>query len=460
MKKDNSTNMPEGAKQVEINEAEFYNEAKQILEAESSNLALYKKAQELLEQISGYKNSSKLLQECNDKILALNLKKDEAKRKKKSLLRNILIAVAVIVVGLLAASAVMTQNSADTEKYEKALQLLEEAKASDLSEKDLKKKFYNEAYSTLNKLGRADVVFNNRIDRVKAFGDKGRYDEAFSFITTDIRKDDEAVLTLEQEAVIDEAIAYVNSKILEDANAKLAAKNYYAALDLYRYLDVTDPAISDSVEKCQTESIKSSNVGDIVRFGTYEINCTTGNFDEDIEWIVVAKEGNQYMLVSKYVIDSHCFNATNVDTTWETSSVRTWLNGEFVQKAFNADELERLNTTSVDTNGKKTEDKVFLLSKAEFDQYLTDKTKVVLNTTYASTIKKVSRYDEETKVDGQRVITSYSTAWLLRDVTSTTVENSVNYQALTVNNKGVAEGGHDVTKSDAGIRPVIWVTIK
>ena len=88
MKKDNSTNMPEGAKQVEINEAEFYNEAKQILEAESSNLALYKKAQELLEQISGYKNSSKLLQECNDKILALNLKKDEAKRKKKSLPGN------------------------------------------------------------------------------------------------------------------------------------------------------------------------------------------------------------------------------------------------------------------------------------------------------------------------------------------------------------------------------------
>ena len=299
MKKDNPTknqdvlNKSTGASQVEVNESEYYEQARQILEANSENLALYKKAQELLEQISGYKNSAKLLQECNDKILAINLKKDMAKRKKKKTIRNIILAVAVVVVALLVVSAVSTQQTADKARYESALEALEEAETNTaLTDKERDKK-YRSAYKTLNELGYTADVFNNRIHRVELMADKGQYDKAFAFIASDIRNQEGVILTQENEKAIKDVEEYVNGKILADADAKLAAKDYYAALDLYRYLDVNVSEIAEKIEICQTESIKTAKIGDIVRFGTYEVNCETGDFDEDVEWIVVATEGNK-----------------------------------------------------------------------------------------------------------------------------------------------------------------------
>jgi len=465
MKKDNPTNQDvfkktangEGA----LTEAECYEQAKQILEASSENLALYKKAQELLEQISGYKNSAKLLQECNDKILAINLKKDMAKRKKKKTIRNAILGVAVVVVALLVASAVSTQKSADQAKYEAALEALEEAETNTALTKKERDKKYKNAYKTLAELGYVEEVFNNRIHRVKLMADNGQYAEAFSFISTDIRKQEGVILTQANELAIDEAETYVKSKILVDADAKLEAKNFYAALDLYRYLDVNDPAIAEKVEKCQTESIKTSNVGDIVRFGTYEVNCETGDFDEDVEWIVVAKDGNKFLLVSKYILDTNAFNSTYSTVTWENSSIRSWLNGAFTAKMFNEDELSRLTATEIETNGKKTTDKVFLLSKAEAEKYLGGKLASVENSAYA-VLRGVSSVEVEEEVGGKDITTYFSAGWWLRDtyevdLAETTAKAS---NVLTVTYDGaISENGHAASQSGIGVRPAIWVTI-
>ncbi len=459
MNKDNNdqvkTNTPEAAKPAEINANDYYEQAKQILEANSENVALYKKAQELLEQISGYKNSAKLLQECNDKILAINLKKDMAKRKKKKTIRNIVLAIVVIVVAVLAVSAVSTQNSADKVEYEKALQYLIDAEDPSLlgasKDKD-RNKIYNKAYSILNNQGRTDEVFKSKLKRAMNLADDERYDAAFDYINKNVLNQDETIYTQAMTEAIDEAYAYIDGKILERANAKLEAKDYYGALNLYRYLDVTDEAIAASVKKCQTEPFKTSKTGDVIKFGTYEINCKTGDFDEDIEWIVLAKEGNKYLLVTKDVLDASAFNSAYVNVTWADSSIRAWLNGDFINKAFNAGELSSLNTTKVETDGKTTDDKVFLLSKAEVEKYLTADTKVALNTTYADTIKGVFEYVVEKEVNGKEVEISYSAAWWLRD--------TVNDTALTVDKDGkVGEYGHFVTKDNVGVRPAIWVTI-
>ena len=101
---------------------------------------------------------------------------------------------------------------------------------------------------------------------------------------------------------------------------------------------------------------------------------------------------------------------------------------------------------------KTTDDKVFLLSKAEVEKYLTADTKVALNTTYADTIKGACKNVVEKEVNGKDVEIIYSAAWWLRD--------TVNDTALTVDKDGkVGESGHYVAKSNGGVRPAIWVTI-
>ena len=99
---------------------------------------------------------------------------------------------------------------------------------------------------------------------------------------------------------------------------------------------------------------------------------------EEIEWIVLAKESDRILLISKYALDCQQYNTTYTSVTWETCSLREWLNGTFINNAFSADEQAKIQSTTVtaDENplystspGNNTTDKVFLLSIAEVNKY-------------------------------------------------------------------------------------------
>ena len=99
---------------------------------------------------------------------------------------------------------------------------------------------------------------------------------------------------------------------------------------------------------------------------------------EKIEWIVVDRKDGKTLLVSRYVLDAQLFNDKDGEVTWETCSLRTWLNTDFYNKAFNSAEQERIQLTKLTTTGNPesglpggndTEDKVFLLSYDELVQY-------------------------------------------------------------------------------------------
>ena len=77
------------------------------------------------------------------------------------------------------------------------------------------------------------------------------------------------------------------------------------------------------------------------------------------------------MLISRYALDCKPYNDEKTDVTWETSTLRKWLNGEFMDTAFSAEDQERIQTTQVPAGensrystdpGGDTRDKVFLLS--------------------------------------------------------------------------------------------------
>ena len=108
-------------------------------------------------------------------------------------------------------------------------------------------------------------------------------------------------------------------------------------------------------------------VGKTIEFGNYPQD--KDGTEKPIEWIVMKKEGNQVLLLSKYVLDAKPYNKELEDVTWETSDIRQWLNNEFYTTAFNKAEKAKIQTSLIKnednskygTNGgNDTEDNHFL----------------------------------------------------------------------------------------------------
>ena len=94
---------------------------------------------------------------------------------------------------------------------------------------------------------------------------------------------------------------------------------------------------------------------------------------EPIQWKYLSDDGNNALLTSEYILDSHrCDDSEN---NYKNSEIRSWLNNDFFNKAFDDDSL--IATTTVDNSVastgessnqyvcETTYDKVFLLSRAE-----------------------------------------------------------------------------------------------
>ena len=118
---------------------------------------------------------------------------------------------------------------------------------------------------------------------------------------------------------------------------------------------------------------------DVIKFGKYEQDNDTSDGKEDIEWLVVAEEDGKILVLSKYALDCQPYNTENTEVTWETSSVRKWINDYFIDAAFSKEEQEMIPTSVVTADkhsfygtsaGNDTSDKVFLLSLKETNKYL------------------------------------------------------------------------------------------
>ena len=116
-----------------------------------------------------------------------------------------------------------------------------------------------------------------------------------------------------------------------------------------------------------SEISNASKVGDIVRFGEYN-------------WRVLAVENGKALLIAEEVIEMLPYNDEHTGVTWETCSLRTYLNGEFFEN-FNAQERAIIcETENVNFDnqwfgtdgGNATEDKIFLLSLEEVVKYFGD----------------------------------------------------------------------------------------
>lgn len=121
------------------------------------------------------------------------------------------------------------------------------------------------------------------------------------------------------------------------------------------------------------QNIADSEKKDYLLFGKYLYGAEKSK--NPIKWIILEKYNDgTALLISKYGLDVRKYNNFSEDVTWETCSLRNWLNNDFYNTAFNEYEKQEIITANIvnDDNvefgtdgGNNTEDNVFLLSIAE-----------------------------------------------------------------------------------------------
>lgn len=89
---------------------------------------------------------------------------------------------------------------------------------------------------------------------------------------------------------------------------------------------------------------------------------------EPIEWIVLKKEEHRCLCISKYLLDCKPYHDFSDNVTWQDSTLRSWLNHEFLVSAFSAEEREKIILSTVKNPAGNTQDQIFLLSTDEVDE--------------------------------------------------------------------------------------------
>ena len=206
------------------------------------------------------------------------------------------------------------------------------------------------------------------------------------------------------------------------------------------------------------DTVKNASVGDTITFGAYEQDNNTSNGKEAIEWTVLDKDGMSLLLISKQALDCQQYNTSYTDVTWESCSLRKWMNGTFLNKAFNAEEQAQIQNTTVsadknpeyNTNpGNATTDKVFLLSINEVEKYFnSDEARKCAPTAYA---KAQGAYTSDIYKTASGAATCW---WWLRSpgdhqtyAATVSYGGSVNYYGDLVNY------AHDA------VRPALWINL-
>ena len=251
-------------------------------------------------------------------------------------------------------------------------------------------------------------------------------------------------------------IAYEKALALKDSG------DYEAAIEALEELDGYRDSATILVEiGSSSEWIKICPVGKTIYFGAYEQDNDTTNGKESIEWLVLEREDDRILVISNYALDCKPYNTTRTDVTWETCSLRRWLNGTFLNAAFSAKELAMIPIVTVNaeknpeykTNpGNDTLDRVYLLSIKEANKYFSsDEAKGCQDTPYC--------YAQGAKSYAQSKKTVMN--WWLRSPGSETYKAAiVGKYGYGVNNYGAYVNGTGEGNGDIAVRPVIWISLE
>lgn len=247
-------------------------------------------------------------------------------------------------------------------------------------------------------------------------------------------------------------VSSLQNLINESALTGYGEYNYNQALKVL----LAKPRVFQFVSKKQPLLAPSYKGFVTIKFGRYP--QASKNENALIEWLVLKNDGSKALLISKYALDCQKYNTTDTSVTWETCTLRKWLNGAFISNAFSHEEQAMIlsTTVSADKNrlystdpGNNTKDRVFLLSTTEAGKYFSsDSTRQCQGTAYCF----AQGGDQDS--DGR-------CSWWLRSP-----DDFSRDCVSIVNNYGVAGcKPYHVTRrlpfsDDITVRPALWINLE
>lgn len=200
----------------------------------------------------------------------------------------------------------------------------------------------------------------------------------------------ESNIDIDMEMLVDGKESKVSTKSTSKINAtgddvKISFPDFSEYEETQQDLEVTgsnsvDDEVSSGIVNADNMSSnevvtldKNVSIGDTVMFGK-----------DNREWIVLDKKDENILLLTKKSVGDRQYHKEYVGSahiTWETCSLRQWLNEDFYQTAFTEEEKKKICETEVknpdspereNDGGNDTVDKIFLLSVNEAEKYFED----------------------------------------------------------------------------------------
>ncbi len=209
-------------------------------------------------------------------------------------------------------------------------------------------------------------------------------------------------------------------------------------------------------------------VGDTILFGRYFQNNL--KVKTDIEWKILEVLDGKMLITAQKALDAIAYNEQMVNTTWETSSIRKWLNNTFINTAFETCEISAIidakvinldnknplrtglsHNPPIVPGGNNTVDKVFLLSIEEVKKYF----KIIDEQDQALISDEL--YLEPTLYSKNKDVYcpgNDGAWWWLRSP-----GNTSRMAVTTMQRKAVWFPGAEVDDKTFAIRPAMWIDI-
>ena len=216
---------------------------------------------------------------------------------------------------------------------------------------------------------------------------------------------------------------------------------------------------------------------DTVTFGTLSDN-KLGLFPKPIEWIVLDKNAKSSLLISKYILDCKAFDYVDIETIdnisddekenfknidWSTSSLRKWLNNDFLNYSFNTSEKEKILETYL--QDVDTSDRIFCLSEDEYKKYFDndnyyDRIRGMTNhhiyyNGATARSKLAQSYDKYNLFENDETY-----EYWLRDKTINGEEQGIKFGSTKVVGAYGSIGFVINTNIFIGVRPAMWVSLE
>ncbi len=240
--------------------------------------------------------------------------------------------------------------------------------------------------------------------------------------------------------------------------------------------------------KC-TVTVKKLAKGDTIVFGSYVQAVDRDKRSEvtlPIEWEVLDTDGDEILVISKCILDKQRYNLGSfsrevgtLGNDWETSILRSWLNQDFYNTAFNDSEKDKIIEVTLENKSYKltkesdrnaTKDKIFCLSVEEvfslyraslwnddehYNGYFEKLVAPCARKAYDSIIVRFPPDEPIKSLYSKDTLDIYSRSWWLRTpgLGSETV--------CVVGKDGLAGYSNyaGCNSNDVGVRPAMWIKI-